>query len=86
MKYVVDVSGRKVVLTLEQLNLFIEAMDGAELLTEKYVGANAGTQGHNNTYIPVIEPKAPHEWLNTSIMTVHFFETIKLTMKLHPTT
>ena len=86
MKYMIDVSGRKVLLTLEQLNSFIEVMDGAEFLTEKYVGNNAGTQGHNNNYIPVIESKAPHEWLNASIMTDHFCETIKLTMKLHPTT
>ena len=86
MKYLLNIGGRNALLTDAQLAAIVDAVDGAEFLTEKYVGNNAGTQGHNNNYIALVETKAPHEWLHAAPITDHFIETIKLTMKLHPTT
>lgn len=85
MKYLLNIGGRNALLTDAQLAAIVDAVDGVEFLTEKYVGSGAGTQGHGNNYIALIEAKAPHEWLHAAPITDHYIETIKLTMKLHPT-
>jgi hypothetical protein len=82
MKYIVNVSGTELVLNEHQLAMLVTAVQDAEQLTEKHVGAGKGSQGYNTAYVPTVDIKQPHTWLTVKIMADDFVETIKLTMKL----
>jgi hypothetical protein len=82
MKYQISMCGRNVILTEAQLELLITAVQDADQLSEKYVGSGAGSQGSGNNYVPVIERKLLHDWLQVQVMQDDFIDTIKLTMKL----
>jgi len=84
MKYQLSMSGRQIILTEAQLELLITAVQDAEQLSEKYVGSGGGSQGSNNNYIPVIERKLMHDWLQVQVMQDDFVDTVKLSMKLTP--
>ena len=82
MKYVVMVNSHKCLFTAEQLEQFIEVLAASEIYEDTYIGANKGTCGSNNSYVPVIKPNAADEWFTAKIMRDDFVETIKLRMKL----
>lgn len=82
MKYKVAVSGIPLILNEMQMALLLSAVQDAEQLAEKHVGNNRGSQGYNNAYIPTVEVKQPHEWLQVHIVADDFIDATKLAMKL----
>ena len=82
MKFVVTVNSRKCLFTSDQLRQFVEVLSYVEVYDETYVGANKGTCGSNNSYVPVIKPAAVDEWFEAKIMRDDYVDTIKLRMKL----
>lgn len=82
MRYKVSVSGTTLILTEAQMALLLTAVQDAEQLSERHVGNNKGSQGYSNSYVPTVEVKQPHDWLQAYIVTDDFIDTIKLTMKL----
>ena len=83
MRYKVQVSGVPLILNETQMALLLSAVQDAEQLSEKHVGANRGSQGYNNSYVPTVEVKQPHDWLQVHIVADDFIDTVKLTMKMH---
>jgi hypothetical protein len=51
-------------------------------MTEKHVGNHKGSQGYNNAYIPTLEVKQPHDWLQVHIVADDFVDATLLAMKL----
>jgi hypothetical protein len=82
MKYKVTVSGVPLILNQTQLEILMTAVQDAHQLAEKHVGTNKGSQGYNNSYIPTLEVKQPHEWLGVTLVADDFIEATKLAMKL----
>jgi hypothetical protein len=82
MRYLVNLSSKTVALTQQQLEDLMTAVRDADLMDQKHVGNGKGSQGYNNAYMPTIESKQTHEWLQVAVMPDDFIEAIKLTMKL----
>ncbi len=82
MRYKVQVSGTGLILTEAQMALLLTAVQDAEQLAEKHVGNHKGSQGYNNAYIPTVEVKQPHDWLQVHIVADDFIDATKLAMKL----
>lgn len=82
MKYKVAVSGSTLILTEAQMALLLTAVQDAEQMSEKHVGNHKGSQGYNNAYIPAVEVKQPHDWLQVHIVSDDFIDATKLAMKL----
>jgi heme-binding NEAT domain protein len=85
MKYKVSVCGVPLILGQTQLDILVTAVQDAYQISEKHVGTNKGSQGYNNSYIPTIEVKQPHDWLGVTIVADDFIEATKLAMKLDTT-
>jgi hypothetical protein len=82
MRYKVTVSGATLILTQHQLEILMTAVQDAHQFAEKHVGNHKGTQGYNNSYIPTLEIKQPHEWLGVHIVADDFVDATLLAMKL----
>ena len=82
MKYKVSVSGVALVLDHTQLDILMTAVQDAYQMTEKHVGNHKGSQGYNNAYIPTLEVKQPHDWLQVHIVADDFVDATLLAMKL----
>jgi hypothetical protein len=82
MRYKIQVSGVPLILTEAQMALLLAAVQDAEQLAEKHVGTGKGSQGYNNSYIPTVEVKQPHDWLGVTLVADDFVDATKLAMKL----
>lgn len=82
MRYKITVSGAPLILTQHQLEILMTAVHDAEQISEKHVGTGKGSQGYQKAYIPSIEVKQPHEWLQATVMAEDYVDAIKLTMRL----
>lgn len=82
MRYKVSVSGTPLILTEAQMALLLTAVQDAEQLSEKHVGNHKGSQGYCSSYIPTVEVKQPHDWLQVHIVAEDFIDATKLAMKL----
>lgn len=82
MRYQISVSGKNVLLTQHQLEILMTAVQDAEQISEQHVGTGKGSQGYQKSYIPTIECKQPHEWLNVLCVADDFVDATKLAMKL----
>jgi len=81
MKFIVNIENQKILLTLEQMGSIVKMLEGAEMLTNKYVG---GTQGEDGTgYIKLIEQYSAADSLGVHILSDEYYETRKLVTKLH---
>lgn len=78
-----EISGTKVLLSHTQLEIITEAVAGAEVLTQKYVGSTSGFNG--TSYVPEINKPLLHDWLKTSPVEEDFIDSMKLSMKLRET-
>ena len=85
MRYQINISNKNLALTELQLTLLLTAVQDADLMEQKHVGAKKGSQGYENSYVPTIEHKQTHEWLQVNVMSDDFVEAIKLAMKLDTT-
>ena len=82
MRYKVTVSGVALILNESQIALLMTAVQDAYQMTEKHVGNHKGSQGYNNAYIPTLEVKQPHDWLQVHIVADDFVDATLLAMKL----
>ena len=82
MKYKIIVSGATLILNQTQLDVLMAAVQDAYQMSEKHVGTNKGSQGYNNSYIPSIEIKQPHDWLTVALVADDFVDATLLAMKL----
>ena len=78
MKYVLDLFGKRVVLTHTQLELIAEAVSGAEVLESKYTSTKIG--GSNYTYH--IETPVLHDWFKPTVIEDDYVDALKLAAKL----
>jgi hypothetical protein len=82
MKYKVSVAGATMILNQTQLDTLMTAVQDAYQMAEKHVGTNKGSQGYNNSYVPTVEIKQPHDWLVVSLVADDFIDATLLAMKL----
>ena len=82
MKYKVSVAGATLLLNQTQLDTLMTAVQDAYQMAEKHVGTHKGSQGYNNSYVPTVEIKQPHDWLVVSLVADDFIEATKLAMLL----
>jgi hypothetical protein len=82
MKFQINISGKNIILTQHQLEILLTAVQDAEQLGEKHVGNGQGSQGYQKAYVPIVEVKHSHDWLNTLIVSDDYLDAIKLTMKV----
>jgi len=83
VKFKMTINGLHILVDAEQLNIIIDALTGAEHLTETHVGNNQGSHGYNNAYVPVIKPIVTHELFTVAPVNQDYIDTIKLTMKIN---
>lgn len=83
MKFIVSFpNDKKLLLSAQQLEVFISVIDGVEMLVDKHVGANQGTHGYSNSYIHAIEIKRTAEWFTATPVAEDYLDTIRLAAKL----
>jgi hypothetical protein len=82
MKFVVKVQGKDLLLDANQVERLIDVIDGADIYGERHVGANQGSQGYNNAYVPTIVTAPTHTWFEVKTMPDDLIDTIRLSMKL----
>jgi len=82
MKFRLIVNGNNLLLDLSQLEKIVDVLTDTELLTESHVGANQGSQGYQNAFVPVIKPVVPHDLFHVFAVSQDYIDTIKLSMKL----
>jgi len=82
MRYQVSLSNRNILLTQHQLEILMTAVQDAEQIGEKHVGTGKGSQGYQMAYVPTIEAKQPHEWLNVLCVADDFVDATKMAIKL----
>ena len=78
MKYVINVSDRKVLLNETQLAQLTTLLGDCEFMEEKYLGANQGTYGDNMQYKDVISRVPTRGWLTVLCVNEDYYDTLKL--------
>ncbi len=81
MRFMVQISSRKVLLTHTQLEALSALMDGVEFMDEKWMGTGKGTTGSNNSYLPVVETFDVQEHMQVSLVSEEKVEAIKFVQK-----
>jgi hypothetical protein len=79
MKYVLEVSNVKVVLSHTQLEILVETLSGADTLVKKYVSTK---QADGSNYMPLIEVPLLHEWFKPTVIEDDYVDALKLAAKL----
>jgi len=74
MKFLLEIANTKVILTMEQLDKISEALDGAERIEDKYMGASK--------YLKLLRPYVTSESLKGTMMTLHEYGAMQLVTKL----
>jgi len=83
MKFKLTVNGHHILLDATQLETIVDTLSVAEHLTEIHVGNNQGTQGYQNSFVPIIKPVICNELFTVSPINQDYIDTIKLTMKIN---
>jgi ribosome-interacting GTPase 1 len=68
---------------INQLETIIDVLADAEHLTESHVGTNLGSQGYQNSFVPVIKPVVANDLFNVMAINQDYIDTIKLSMKIN---
>lgn len=79
MKYVLDLFGKRVVLTHTQLELIAETVSGAEVLESRYTSLKTG---NGSSYTYHIETPVLHGWFKPTVVEDDYIDTLKLAAKL----
>jgi hypothetical protein len=68
----------------DRLAILMATLKGCEVMDEKHVGTDKGTQGYDNAYVPLVyKPTVLSEALPCKPVDQDLIDTIKLTMKLN---
>jgi hypothetical protein len=81
MKFIVNIENQKILLTFEQMGAIVKMLEGAEMLTNKYVGDKQGEDGTG--YLKLIEQYNAADSLGVHVISNEYYETRKLVTKLH---
>lgn len=81
LKFVIDVCGKRVVLTADQLSVIWDTLQGCEVMENKWVGSGKGTTGSSKDYLPIIKTFEAHESLTTVAVSDDYIESVKLVQK-----
>lgn len=81
MRFVVDVSDNKVLLTYDQLEKLSALLCETEIMQDKWVGPNKGTTGSGNSYLTTIQAFNPIEQLDLKPVSDEQVEAIKFVQK-----
>jgi hypothetical protein len=79
MKYVLEVSNVKVVLSHTQLEIIAEAVSGSPTLANKY---SSTKQPNGSNYTQHIEMPLLHEWFKPTVIEDDYVDTLVLAAKL----
>jgi hypothetical protein len=78
------VGAKNFLLTPDKLAMVVDTLRGCEVIDEKHVGTDKGTQGYSNSYVPLVyTPKSLPDTLSCQPIDQDYIDTIKLTMKLN---
>jgi hypothetical protein len=80
MKFILDISGTKLLLNADQLQAITTALYGSEKLESKYMGKNKVTG--NTDYLPLIVPYDMRECFRTTVMCTDEYDAMVLVTKL----
>jgi len=83
MKYVINVSDKKVLLDETQLAQLSAVLAGGEFVEEKYLGAGLGTYGDNLQYKDVLNRVPTRGWLNVLCVNDDYYDALKLMQKVN---
>jgi aerobic-type carbon monoxide dehydrogenase small subunit (CoxS/CutS family) len=83
MKFRLTVNGNNILVDIHQLETIVDTLAGAEHLTESHVGTNLGSQGYQNSFVPIIKPVVANDLFNVMAINQDYIDTIKLTMKVN---
>ena len=83
MKFRLTVNGNNILVDARQLEILVDTLTGAEHLTETHVGTNQGSQGYQNSFIPLIKPVVANDLFLVAPINQDYIDTIKLSMKLN---
>jgi aerobic-type carbon monoxide dehydrogenase small subunit (CoxS/CutS family) len=86
VKFRITVNGNLLLLDIGQLESLVDVLAGAEHLTESHVGSNLGSQGYQNSFVPLIKPVVANDIFNVVAINQDYIDTIKLSMKLNEQT
>lgn len=81
MRFVVDISDHKVLLTYDQLEKLSALLCKTESLHDKWVGAGKGSTGSGNAYLTIIQAFNPIEQLELKVVSDEQVEAIKFVQK-----
>ena len=78
------VGDRNFLLPPEGVATIMSALRDCEVMGENHVGSGKGTQGYDNSYVPLVyKPKVLSDALPLKPVDQDLIDTIKLTMKLN---
>jgi aerobic-type carbon monoxide dehydrogenase small subunit (CoxS/CutS family) len=83
VKFRLTVNGNNLLVDINQLETIIDVLADAEHLTESHVGTNLGSQGYQNSFVPVIKPVVANDLFNVMAINQNYIDTVKLTMKIN---
>ena len=81
LNFAVDIAGKQVLLTREQLEVVWDVVHGATVMEDKWVGSGKGTSGSSNEYVPIIKTFEAHKDLAIKAVSQEQIEAIKFVMK-----
>jgi aerobic-type carbon monoxide dehydrogenase small subunit (CoxS/CutS family) len=82
VKFRLTLNGNNLLLDIHQLEKIVDILAGTEHLTETHVGNNLGSQGYQNSFVPVIKPVVANDLFNVVAINQDYIDTVKLSMKL----
>lgn len=77
------VGTKNFLLTPEKLGAIMQAVQDCEVMDEKHMGTDKGTQGYMNSYVPIVYKPKLATTLECQPIDDDLIDTIKLTMKLN---
>lgn len=81
MKFLLELGGKPVLLSSEQLDKLWDLVHGAEVMEDKWVGSNKGTTGSSKEYMPIIKTFEAHKELPLKMISQEQIDAIKFCMK-----
>ena len=81
MKFIVQIGGLSALLSEAQVDVLAAMLDGSEIVTNKYLGSNLGSNG--TSYLEMIEPVIVRKAFDLRVMPTAEYEGMKLITKLH---
>ena len=79
MRFIINVEGTPVLLTLDQMHELVKVLEGSEKITNKYVGNKKGDD--NTDYLKLIDPYCASDALSVRVMSNELYDTKKLVTK-----